>query len=245
MSDSFGARLRQERERRHIALATIAATTKIKVTLFQDLERDDVSRWPAGIFRRSFIRVYAKAIGLDPEVVVREFVERFPDPAELPVPPRVDPQKIESSAAPSDPVLRLTLADAALPFSGGRFLRDVQRRWAAAAWDAGVLLAIGVSIYAVVGRFWTPLGISMFCYYLGGILILGNTPGVCLFAPRPDRPAGDKPAESPNEPAESRSPRAWPVEPTPARKALEPPPRKIDMPLNPFKAVRRPRMTRT
>src|SRR5205814_4285746 len=127
-----------------------------------------------GVFRRSFIRAYAKAIGLDPEVVVREFVERFPDPTEPPVPPALEAPKIEPATTLVDPVLRLTLADTVLPFSGGRFLRDVQRRWAAVAGDAGVLLAIGVSMYAVVGRFWTPLGISMFCYYLGGILILGN-----------------------------------------------------------------------
>ena len=84
--DSFGARLRRERERRHITLAQIADTTKIKASLFQGLERDDVSRWPGGIFRRSFVRAYARAIGLDPEQTCREFVERFPEPGDVPRP---------------------------------------------------------------------------------------------------------------------------------------------------------------
>ncbi len=79
MNDSFGARLRRERERQHITLAQIADTTKIKASLFDGLERGDVSRWPAGIFRRSFVRAYAKAIGLDPEQTCREFVECFPE----------------------------------------------------------------------------------------------------------------------------------------------------------------------
>jgi cytoskeletal protein RodZ len=80
--DSFGGRLRFERERRQIALKSIAADTKISVALLESLERDDVSRWPSGIFRKSFIRSYAEAVGLDPEPVVREFAERYPDPHE-------------------------------------------------------------------------------------------------------------------------------------------------------------------
>lgn len=81
--DSFGSRLRYERERRQIALKSIAESTKIGMTLLEGLERDDVSRWPSGIFRKSFVRSYAEAIGLDPETIVREFVERHPDPLEV------------------------------------------------------------------------------------------------------------------------------------------------------------------
>ena len=81
--DSFGSRLRHERERRQIALKSIAESTKIGITLLEGLERDDVSRWPSGIFRKSFVRSYAVAVGLDPERVLREFVERHPDPLEV------------------------------------------------------------------------------------------------------------------------------------------------------------------
>ena len=91
--DSFGSRLKYERERRQIALKSIAESTKISLALLEGLERDDVSRWPSGIFRKSFIRSYAEAIGLKPDVVAREFVERYPDPldvqlAALPAGPR-------------------------------------------------------------------------------------------------------------------------------------------------------------
>src|ERR1700680_2749016 len=79
MSDSFGARLRQRRERQQIALAFIAEQTKIALSLLEALERDDVSHWPAGIFRRSFIRAYARSIGLEPDVIVREFLELNPE----------------------------------------------------------------------------------------------------------------------------------------------------------------------
>jgi len=82
MPESFGAGLRQRREGLQVSLTTIAEQTKIKLALLEDLERDDVSRWPSGIFRRAFIRAYAHAIGLDPDIVVREFLELHPDPVE-------------------------------------------------------------------------------------------------------------------------------------------------------------------
>jgi len=82
MTEGFGARLRQQREKREIALATIAEQTKIKLSLLDELERDDISHWPTGIFRRAFVRAYAAAIGMDQETAVREFLERFPEPVE-------------------------------------------------------------------------------------------------------------------------------------------------------------------
>src|SRR5262245_35698120 len=72
MPESFGARLRQQREQQQITVASIAEQTKISVTLLEALERDDVSHWPTGIFRRAFMRAYAQAIHLDPDATVRE-----------------------------------------------------------------------------------------------------------------------------------------------------------------------------
>src|SRR5882672_3013020 len=83
MPDSFGARLRERREQQQVALTTIAEQTKIKVSLLEALERDDVSHWPSGIFRRAFVRAYAHAIGLEPDVIVREFLDLYPDPIEV------------------------------------------------------------------------------------------------------------------------------------------------------------------
>jgi hypothetical protein len=82
MDATFGTRLRLQRERSHIALESIAEQTKIKLSLLEDLERDDVTRWPPGLFRRSYMRAYAEAIGLDPEPAVREFVTLHPEPTE-------------------------------------------------------------------------------------------------------------------------------------------------------------------
>src|SRR5262249_57263575 len=78
---NFGRRLRDQRERARIALSEIAEATKIKRSLLEGLEGGDVSAWPAGIFRRAFVRAYASAIGLSPEAVVEEFTQVFPDGA--------------------------------------------------------------------------------------------------------------------------------------------------------------------
>jgi transcriptional regulator with XRE-family HTH domain len=82
MDSGFGARLRLQRERQGVSLGTIAANTKIKITLLEGLERDDISQWPSGIFRRSYVRTYAQAIGLEPDAVVRDFLDQYPDPVE-------------------------------------------------------------------------------------------------------------------------------------------------------------------
>jgi transcriptional regulator with XRE-family HTH domain len=182
--ESIGRRLRRERERRQIALASIAANSKISVSLFADLERDDVSRWPSGIFRRSFIRAYAQAVGLDPDETTREFLERFPDPN--------DPDPVAAPAAQPRSALRLTLADTGTSFMRGRVLSSVRGRWRAIACDATVIGTIGLAMYAAMGTLWMPLCVALIGYYAGGILLLGNTPGVCFCASGQD--ANDPPS---------------------------------------------------
>jgi transcriptional regulator with XRE-family HTH domain len=206
--ESFGHRLRRERERRQIPLASIAANTKINVSLFEGLERDDVSRWPSGIFRRSFMRAYATAIGLNPDELTREFLSRFPDPIQ-PIEALARPpvQQDQGSLRPAaDSSLRLTLADAGVPFTGGRFLAPVGRRLSAAACDLGVIAAAGVSLFVVLDRFWMPFCVSTLLYYVGGILLLGNTPGVCLFAPTAEGEDSGRPPKKERSPARLQPP---------------------------------------
>jgi hypothetical protein len=182
MSEEFGPRLRRERERRKISLDSISASTKVSVSLFQALERDDLSRWPSGIFRRSFVRSYAAAIGLDPEEVVQEFVERFADPHEPAQPPAAT-GGVLSIREPRRAALRLTLAETGRPFSGGRLVRSYGRRLAAATVDGVAALAVGAILFLILDAFWMPTALFLAAYYFCGILVLGNTPGVCLLAP--------------------------------------------------------------
>ena len=91
-----------------------------------------------------------------------------------------------SSRPAAESSLRLTLADAGVPFTGGRFLAPLGPRLSAAACDVGVIAAVGVGLFVVLDRFWMPFCVSTLLYYVVGILLLGNTPGVCLFAPAPE-----------------------------------------------------------
>ena len=71
--EPLGPRLKQAREERGISLRAIATTTKIAMTALEALERGDFSRLPGGIYSRSFIRAYARQVGLDPDATVEEF----------------------------------------------------------------------------------------------------------------------------------------------------------------------------
>jgi transcriptional regulator with XRE-family HTH domain len=179
---SFGRRLRAERERRKIALETIAANTKIGIGLLRSLERDDFSRWPSGLFRRSFVRGYAEAIGIDPEETVREFLERFPDSLGG-LDPTLARQDGKRSQAPAA-TLRLTLADPPSRFAAGPLLARLRPRFAAVAFDVLATLSVAVSAFILTTEFWPPFAVTVLSYYAVSILVLGNTPGVYLFGPR-------------------------------------------------------------
>ena len=192
---TFGPRLRQERERRQISLDSIAENTKIGRSLLEALERDDVSRWPSGIFRKNFIRAYAKAVGLDIEATTREFLERFPDPNEPPPPEEAVAQVAAAkagtpaasvAAAVSKPAVRITVADPPAAFSPGAIAASMRSRITAVACDAAVVGTIGLVVYAVMGTLWAPLCVTLVAYYGLGILLLGNTPGVCFVAAAED-----------------------------------------------------------
>jgi transcriptional regulator with XRE-family HTH domain len=228
MTDSFGARLRRQRELQKIALADVAARTKIKASLFEALERDDTSQWPVGLFRRSFMRAYAEAIGVDVEATLREFLGLFPDPTDPHAGrPAGQPQPAANGVTPD---LRLARVETGIPFRRGRDFADARRRCAACAWDASVLFAVALTLYVIVNEFWMAFGVTALCYYLGSILLLGNTPGVWLFAPQ----AREDPLHGPPvaRPARQRYTEAGRV-------------RHADSPRSPFPSIRRPRATRT
>jgi transcriptional regulator with XRE-family HTH domain len=75
---AFGPNLRRIRLQRGISLSQLAAATKVSIDLWSGLERNDLSRWPIGIYARSYVRAYATHIGLDPETTVDDFCRMFP-----------------------------------------------------------------------------------------------------------------------------------------------------------------------
>jgi cytoskeleton protein RodZ len=73
MMGTFGENLRREREMRGVTLEEISDATKISVRALKAMENDQFEKLPGGIFTRSFIRAYAKYLGLDDEKIMAEF----------------------------------------------------------------------------------------------------------------------------------------------------------------------------
>jgi cytoskeleton protein RodZ len=73
LMDSFGENLRREREMRGVTLEEISAATKISVRFLKSIEGEDFSKLPGGIFNRSFIRSYARYLGLDEDPLIAEY----------------------------------------------------------------------------------------------------------------------------------------------------------------------------
>jgi len=70
---SFGENLRREREMRGVTLQEISAATKISVRFLKSIENEEFSRLPGGIFSRSFVRAYARYLGLDEDPLLEEY----------------------------------------------------------------------------------------------------------------------------------------------------------------------------
>jgi hypothetical protein len=51
--EAFVTRLRRRRERNRIPLEEIAQDTRVKLELLQELEQNDLSNWPRGLYARA------------------------------------------------------------------------------------------------------------------------------------------------------------------------------------------------
>lgn len=81
---SLGQELKQAREERGINLREISQATHIGMRFLQAIENDQFNQLPGGIFNRSFVRKYARQVGLDEDQVAARYdqlmVERGIEP---------------------------------------------------------------------------------------------------------------------------------------------------------------------
>jgi cytoskeleton protein RodZ len=81
---SFGASLRRERELRGITLDEISRSTKVSLRLLEAIENDRLDILPVGVFRKSFVKSYAKYLGMNEEQVLQEYALQFQQTAASP-----------------------------------------------------------------------------------------------------------------------------------------------------------------
>jgi cytoskeleton protein RodZ len=104
---AIGETLRQERLRRNLGLQQISNELKLSKRFLEAIEAEQFDRLPGGVFTRSFVRQYARYLGLDGEELAAEVARLAEPPAE--------------EGFPLDSKAQLAGADIPLP--------------AAAAWD--------------------------------------------------------------------------------------------------------------
>ena len=71
---SSGPDLSSIRRSRGVSLEDIAARTKIGVFYLQAIESGNLGQLPGGIYTRSYVRQYAKAIDYDEDELLRQFM---------------------------------------------------------------------------------------------------------------------------------------------------------------------------
>jgi len=168
LRQSFCAELRRARERKGVSLDHIAQATKVSGLLFAELEQCDLSRWPTGIYRRSFFRDYVAFTGLPVESTTSEFVRLFPEELSQP--------SARGAFAPGP--LRLELATAA-------WVQPSVARSRAVAIDAVVVLAAtALAVWALATSPWSAVAVVALAYHLVATLLLGCSPGTWVLQHR-------------------------------------------------------------
>lgn len=202
---AFGEALRRHRERSGVTIESIARQTKISASMLAALERGDCSRWPTGLYSRSYVRDFAQAVGLDPDDLAAQFSECF---AETAFPDRAveagfsrpgRAPELGQKTSPGDPhaePFRLTFATE----PSARW-RTASRRSAVVALDLLLIVLLSSALrMTLVADFWMALaGVTVACHALG--LAGGGSGAAGIFA-RIFRSAPDPaPAETHRESA--------------------------------------------
>ena len=75
-----GKALKQIRERMGIELKAISLETKISIKILEHIEEEALDHLPPMVYLKSFLKGYARSMGLDPQRVVEEYLSVLPGP---------------------------------------------------------------------------------------------------------------------------------------------------------------------
>jgi transcriptional regulator with XRE-family HTH domain len=172
----FCLALKAARERKGISLAKIAEATKIPASLFEAFERNDLKRWPKGLFRRSFFRDYVRVIGLPVAEACEEFVRLFPDDENAR--PAITATAVEEVKQAED--VRLVFDES---WHGPR--ASVLIRLLVALSDAGVVIFVAAAIAWMAGLDQgTTTATVALTYFSFATAVLGESPTRWAFSRR-------------------------------------------------------------
>jgi transcriptional regulator with XRE-family HTH domain len=72
---SFGERLRKEREKQGVTLDEVCVSTKIAVRFLRAIEDERFEQLPGGIFNKGFVRAYAQHLAINEDEAVADYLQ--------------------------------------------------------------------------------------------------------------------------------------------------------------------------
>src|SRR5260370_7224005 len=108
-----GESLRRERLKRNLELEEISHDLKISTRFLQAIENDQYDKLPGGVFAKSFVRQYARLLGLNEEDLADQVQQMLGPPPEIPqlaekaatVPPLQEPTLDQWATVADNPSL--------------------------------------------------------------------------------------------------------------------------------------------
>ncbi|MEK6406344.1 MAG: helix-turn-helix transcriptional regulator [Acidobacteriota bacterium] len=157
---TLGEELRHKREQRGITLAEIAEATRIGTRFLKAIETDNFSILPGGIFTRSFIRAYAKHVGMNEDEAIGLYLEQVAGPTIEQQQPADQPniqtppaEKITKLAPTSSGIARpaAPVAASSRRFEPVTFRQSPARTsWPTIVIGAGIVIFIVIIVIALV-----------------------------------------------------------------------------------------------
>jgi len=150
---TLGEELRHKREQRGITLAEIAEATRIGTRFLKAIENNNFSTLPGGIFTRSFIRAYAKHVGMNEDEAIGLYLQQVAEPADAQpgavsqLVNKTPPQEVAKLPPPSafvakQPSVTVARADRFEPVA-------LRRSPSRTSWPT-IVIGVGIVIFVVI-----------------------------------------------------------------------------------------------
>ncbi len=108
---AFGEILRNARVQKGLTPSDVAESTHMLVQVVEGLEKEDFRRIAAPIYGRGFVKLYAELLELDPEPLIRDFMNLYSGAR----PPAVVTKEVEPAADPAPAVVSTPASAPAAP----------------------------------------------------------------------------------------------------------------------------------
>jgi cytoskeleton protein RodZ len=151
---TLGEELKRRREERQITLSEISEATRIGIRFLKAIDSDNYSVLPGGIFTRSFIRAYAREIGMDDDEAISLYNQQITPPASEAGPATSGQQAVghvrASKSSSKKPPSIVYAPEPERPRSSSISRTPTRTNWGTILIAVGILIIIGVVVTALV-----------------------------------------------------------------------------------------------